>query len=98
MCACCGAFLGDDGPGDGATAKVAIAGNMRSALRVTDGEASTLTARRTARLETRRQLQLVLDLDHTLLECTTDGRAAALVATDGVVGREAGRRRDAFVP
>lgn len=91
MCACCGAHLGDaDG---GGVEKVAISGGTRAALQVTGAEASTLTAKRTARLETRRQLQLVLDLDHTLLECTTDGRAANLPPGEGVValGPIAGR-------
>ena len=84
MCAACGAILAPEGEAAGVckTARVAVQGaaTSRTALRVTGAEASVLTEQRSRRLETKRQLQLVLDLDHTLLECSTDPRADAFVA------------------
>ena len=95
MCCVCGAIVGPEK--SDATARVAVrgAGTSKASLRVTGAEASVLAAQRSRQLEGKRQLQLVLDLDHTLLECSTDPRAAALAAAPGsrvrALGAVAGR-------
>ena len=78
--------------GVGATARSAQASARASsaALSVTSKEAEAIAGARQSRLDTQRKLQLVLDLDHTLLECSTDKRASNV---EGVVslGNVAGR-------
>ena len=85
LCAVCGAVL----DGKDTTEQVAARASS-AALSVTSKEAEAIAGARQSRLDTQRKLQLVLDLDHTLLECSTDKRASNV---EGVVslGNVAGR-------
>ena len=85
LCAVCGAVL----DGEDTTEQVAARAST-AALSVTSQEAEAVAGARQSRLDTQRKLQLVLDLDHTLLECSTDPRASSV---EGVVslGNVAGR-------
>lgn len=86
MCAVCGAILDTNRD----TAQVAARAATAS-LSVTGAEAAAIAGARSKKLDAGRKLQLVLDLDHTLLECSTDRRAASV---EGVVslGSVAGRQ------
>ncbi|KAJ1457630.1 HAD-like domain-containing protein [Pelagophyceae sp. CCMP2097] len=88
LCAVCGAMVGD---GDAGTERVALKGiKTGSAVRIDGAEAAHLARGNSKRLLSKRKLSLVLDLDHTLVECTTDARAAAV---DGAFALQLGDRK-----